>query len=639
MSTQRRNPNAKSKKRTTTQGRRVNHGGNSEKGQTRAEREVRRNRADITDIKDARKQSAQIRRNRVKVKKGESRAHMMWVVIFVGILVYFIYSFFRLLVDESVAGYQVVAGSLSIDTVYRGIAIREEEEFYAFDAGYINYYASEGLKAGCGNMIYTLDTTGELSSILEDTEANRLTDAELETIRLEVLNYKNEFSEMNFDEVYDFQGDLNSLISRYRTSNIMENISSLNASQSAAVSLIRAEKSGIVVYKHDGFENLTTDTVTVADLDSSNYEPQVYTSNSLVASGDVVYKMITSEDWSIAIQIDETIAEKLAGENYVEVRFLKTQDKSWANMEIKRTPDGILLLLTFHNSVISFANERYVDIELILENEQGLKIPNSAIEEKEFYLIPLEYVTTGSTQNETVVLVEQYTEEGTLDEVAMPIEIYYETDAYYYASADWMKSGIYLHKTDSPIKVSTNEKDAQEIRDQYEPVQQSSVGIPSYVIDDSGEEIDYGNTGEALAEGTESGEQSEEPVQESQEATGEETTSVGETTQETSEQSVAQGDTVAESVTQDLGDMEEIDSQAALVQSNTADDRYVISAKASLIGVYNMNKGFADFKQITILYQNDEYAIISSNSKYGLQEYDYIVLNAENVTDNDLTYK
>ena len=53
------------------------------------------------------------------------------------------------------------------------------------------------------------------------------------------------------------------------------------------------------------------------------------------------------------------------------------------------------------------------------------------------------------------------------------------------------------------------------------------------------------------------------------------------------------------------------------------------------MGVYNKNKGYADFKQIQILYQNEEYSIIRSNTEYGLIEYDYIVLDAETVDENE----
>ena len=63
-------------------------------------------------------------------------------------------------------------------------------------------------------------------------------------------------------------------------------------------------------------------------------------------------------------------------------------------------------------------------------------------------------------------------------------------------------------------------------------------------------------------------------------------------------------------------------------------ETYTVSRRATLIGVYNMNKGYADFKQVNILYQNDEYAIVKSNTKYGLNVYDYIVLNADAVSDD-----
>ncbi len=54
--------------------------------------------------------------------------------------------------------------------------------------------------------------------------------------------------------------------------------------------------------------------------------------------------------------------------------------------------------------------------------------------------------------------------------------------------------------------------------------------------------------------------------------------------------------------------------------------------------MYNINKGYADFKQITILNQNEEYAIVKSNSEYGLAVYDYIALKGDSVTENDFIY-
>ena len=57
-----------------------------------------------------------------------------------------------------------------------------------------------------------------------------------------------------------------------------------------------------------------------------------------------------------------------------------------------------------------------------------------------------------------------------------------------------------------------------------------------------------------------------------------------------------------------------------------------------LHGVYNINKGYAVFREITVIDENEEYCIIESNNIYGLAAYDYIVLNASEVTEDQIVY-
>ena len=64
-------------------------------------------------------------------------------------------------------------------------------------------------------------------------------------------------------------------------------------------------------------------------------------------------------------------------------------------------------------------------------------------------------------------------------------------------------------------------------------------------------------------------------------------------------------------------------------------DKMAVSKSGTLTGVYNMNKGYADFKQITVIAENDEYSIVSSNTQYGLTVYDRIVLDAASVKSDD----
>ena len=66
---------------------------------------------------------------------------------------------------------------------------------------------------------------------------------------------------------------------------------------------------------------------------------------------------------------------------------------------------------------------------------------------------------------------------------------------------------------------------------------------------------------------------------------------------------------------------------------------FVISKSGTLTGVYNINKGYADFKEIEILNSNEEYSIIRSNTAYGLVAYDYIVLDADSVETDEFIYE
>ena len=66
--------------------------------------------------------------------------------------------------------------------------------------------------------------------------------------------------------------------------------------------------------------------------------------------------------------------------------------------------------------------------------------------------------------------------------------------------------------------------------------------------------------------------------------------------------------------------------------------RYQISETETLQGVYNINKGYAVFREIMVLDENEEYCIVEEGSSYGLAQYDHIALDASDVKDEDIVY-
>ena len=73
------------------------------------------------------------------------------------------------------------------------------------------------------------------------------------------------------------------------------------------------------------------------------------------------------------------------------------------------------------------------------------------------------------------------------------------------------------------------------------------------------------------------------------------------------------------------------------VGKTDSDDLYRIAQTGQLTGVYNVNQGYAIFRIVEILYQNDEYCIVDKNTSYGVSLYDRIILNASSVSEDEIS--
>lgn len=100
---------------------------------------------------------------------------------------------------------------------------------------------------------------------------------------------------------------------------------------------------------------------------------------------------------------------------------------AWANYTIQQKNGRDYLILTLQNSLIRYAYERYIDINIMLDQQSGLKIPNSAITTKSFELVPNTYFTQGNgTSNQTGLLVEHRKDDGNYTEAEfLNVTVYY----------------------------------------------------------------------------------------------------------------------------------------------------------------------------------------------------------------------
>lgn len=420
---------------------------------------------------------------------------------------------------EHVVIYEVKSGSLAKNNSYTGFIVREETVVNASKAGYVNYYAREGEKTGANNIVYTIDESGKLADTLAESGGTDINPSseELQSLRNDIMNFSSGFDAQDFGEVYDFKYTFDSSVLKAVGLSMMSSIESLSGDTGTAFERGNASASGLIEYYIDGYESVKIGDVTPEMFDKSNYQKKVLKNNDLLSEGDAVYKMITSEQWYIVIEITEETAEMLKEKSSINLIFKRDGITAKAGLELVTKGEKTYAQLSLKSSMIRYASDRYIDIELVMNEEEGLKIPVSSIVEKEFYLIPEEYAIVDENSSTVKFLKEVTLEDGTLSTQLMDAEIYSLTEGEYYVSVDQFKAGEYIVKKDSA-------------------------------------------------------------------------------------------------------------------------DKYAIGKKASLIGVYNINKGYADFKEITKLYENNEYCIVQPNSTYGLAVYDHIVLDASAVNDDQIIY-
>lgn len=444
------------------------------------------------------------------------------VVIFLIIIIYVLFNIFSYFTKTHISEYQVQQGTIASNYIYQGIIIRDETVEYAPRDGYINYYVKNASKVSVTDVVYSIDTNGSISEKISTSasEPGAISSDTLNAISTDIGTFVSDYNSNRFSESYTFLQNISTQIAQDVNSNALASLSSQVASAEGNHTFYQmtSPEDGIIVYEVDGFEDYTIEDIITSKINYNSYTEQHLYANTEVKSGDPVYKRVNSEYWNIIIPIDEKLAKELNEKSAVHVRFCKDDFELDTACSLIKEDDHYFLNLSFNKGMIRYINDRFVDIELVMGDQIGLKIPQSAITTKEFFTIPKTYFTTGGDSSKPGLLVKQ-TVDGVEQMVLINPTLYYETDEFYYVDNE----------------------------------------------------------------------------------------------------DVSENDTVLMA-----------DSSAT----------YIIGTdKGSLTGVYNINKGYAVFKQINIIYQNDSYAIVETKTAYGISLYDHIALDASKVKENQLTTK
>ena len=436
------------------------------------------------------------------------------MVIFFIILVYILFSIALYATPKKTEVYEVRMGRLTESVRYQGIALREESVVESLYTGTVNYYNCEGNRIRAGSLAYSVDEKGEIGDYAAaDVRAGSFfSEKDQRDFRDRSIQFSSDFDPARFYSIYDYKSTLSSQAQKISNRSIL---SGLKKKKPKTLHEVNAESSGSIVYSYDNYVGKDFDSLTLKDFNSSYCKKFQLENGKSIKVKDPVYKIVTDENWSVAILADSAATAQLLIDNqYVEVRFLKNGETSWALVEGKDIGnDQWILNLRFSNSMEEFCADRFVDIEVLPDEEMGLKVPASSITDGDFFLVPKEYVFPGSN-NQMGVLTRVYKEDGNIGTRFVPAVPYSETETEYYLDNSVLKDGMILERPNS--------------------IEQCTLG-----------------------------------------------------------------------------------------------------KKEKLQGVYYINKGYPDFRQVNVERRNKDYCIVKTDSLYGLQEYDYVVLYADSIHFNN----
>ena len=155
-------------------------------------------------------------------------------MLFGALFLYMLFSVVLYLTSSNIESYLVIAGPLSRNETYTGLAIRTEKVYKAEKT----------------------ESSAELSS------------DDLSAIRSQMLSFSKGYNPSKFNNTYSFKYNLEGSILQY--AGVSGTSSDSGVVSYGGQTLSKAEQDGIILYSTDGYENKTADTLTAEDFDQNS---------------------------------------------------------------------------------------------------------------------------------------------------------------------------------------------------------------------------------------------------------------------------------------------------------------------------------------------------------------------------------
>jgi putative membrane fusion protein len=314
-------------------------------------------------------------------------------------------------VNGSVETMVVENGSLEDVIGANGIVIKDEKVYNASVSGSVTYYYEDGTKVKEGQLVADLNTdtnaqeiNRQIAEIKAAIDLKKNKDGQVAVLSNETLtSYENEIqaSILNneLDNMYNIIGQVNNNIGLTTFNNSYEQydeeqLKSMMANLTNSISTHKVPyysgQAGIITYKVDGLENEysfeNVMNMTPSSTVKKNYILKDKRQSSSVEEHEEIFKIIKNFDYYIAATLDNEKAKLFKENKFVKTRILTdgNQHELWGYVKkINYGSEQSVLILYFDDYFYKIYDKRYVDLELITDIYEGLKIHTSSLTKKD----------------------------------------------------------------------------------------------------------------------------------------------------------------------------------------------------------------------------------------------------------------
>ncbi len=366
------------------------------------------------------------------------------IIIFFIFFIYVVASIVRAVTKTPITTYKVSSSNINNNISVTGIAVRNEMQVTSTKSGYLIYFVREGEKVRKSSPVCTVDETKTIINAIENTGEEGTGTATLRksdhaAIRSAIDTFKNSYNDINFSDVYNFKANIESKVLELSNQVMRQEVNAGGATLRASLENINAPESGIIAYYTDGYENYTVDSITETAFNRNEYKKTSLKTGDILDAGSTVFKIVADENWSIVCELNKEQAANLSSQTYISFNVNKNPtDFGTADFEVIQRDNIYLLVLNLNKYMIEYIDERFLNVEIIMDKYEGLKVPNSSLIDKEVYKLDDTFVFEREDSSDLFVNVIVTDEEGNQDTVERPVVVYKkEENIYYVRSSDF----------------------------------------------------------------------------------------------------------------------------------------------------------------------------------------------------------